>query len=295
VSAPATIAATATASLRADTAAEYARRFGSPAAGYQPGVPKSIWNGTIAFGVVAVPIKLYSATESKTVHFNELHRRDEARIEHRRFCSKEDKEVDYDEVVKGYEVSEGEYVVLSKEEVAAADPSRGKVIELEDFVAAGEIDPVYYERTYYVGSQKDGEAAYRVLHAALDRADRVGIGRFVFHNKEQLVALRTLDGVLALHTMRFHDEVVAGGDVEVPSPQKKPSKREIDMAGTLVSSLEAKFKPDRYEDTYRASVEKLIKKKARGEEIELPDEHPPDMHPDMLMAALEASLGKKAA
>lgn len=258
-------------------------------------MPKSIWNGTVTFGVVAVPVKLYSATESKTVHFHELHQRDEARIEHRRFCSKEDKEVPYDQVVKGYEVSDGEYVLLSKEEVAAADPSRGKVIELEDFVAAGEIDPVYYDRTYYVGTQKDGEAAYRVLHEALDKADRVGIGRFVFHNKEQLVALRPLDGVLALHTMRFHHEVVSGKDVEVPSPQKKPSKREVDMAGTLVSSLETKFKPDKYEDTYRASVEKLIERKAKGEEIELPDDRPDDLHPDMLMAALEASLGKKAA
>jgi DNA end-binding protein Ku len=257
-------------------------------------VPKSIWNGTIAFGVVAVPIKLYSATESKTVHFHELHRRDDARIEHRRFCSKEDEPVDYDEVVKGYEVSDGEYVVLSKEEVANADPTRGKVIELEDFVARDEIDPVYYDRTYYVGTQKDGEAAYRVLHAALGKADRVGIGRFVFHNKEQLVALRALGDLLALHTMRFHDEVVSARDVEIPSPQKKPAKREVDMAGTLVSSLEAKFKPDKYEDTYRASVEKLIRKKARGEEIDVPSDHPPELHPDMLMAALEASLKKAA-
>jgi DNA end-binding protein Ku len=252
--------------------------------------PRSIWNGTVTFGLVAVPVKLYSATESKTVHFHELHRRDEARIEHRRFCSKEDKEVDYDEVVKGYEVSEGEYVVLSKEEVAAADPSAGKVIELEDFVASAEIDPVYYARTYYVGPQKDGEDAYRVLHAALERTERVGIGRFVFHNKEQLVALRALDGLLGLHTMRFHDEVVAGKDLDLPSPQKKPSKREVDMAGTLVSSLQMKFRPEKHEDTYRASVEKLIKRKASGKEIDAPDQHPPEMSPDLLLAALEASV-----
>jgi DNA end-binding protein Ku len=224
------------------------------------------------------------------VHFHELHRRDQARIEHRRFCSKEDREVDYDEVVKGYEVSEGEYVVLSKEEVAAADPSRGKVIELEDFVANAEIDPVYYDRTYYVGPQKDGEDAYRVLHAALDRTERVGIGRFVFHNKEQLVALRALDGLLGLHTMRFHDEVVSGKDLDLPSPQKKPSKREVEMAGTLVSSLETPFRPEKHEDTYRASVEKLIKRKASGKEIDLPDQHPPELSPDLLLAALEASV-----
>jgi DNA end-binding protein Ku len=252
--------------------------------------PRSIWNGTVAFGAVAVPVKLYSATESKTVHFHELHRRDAARIEHRRFCSKEDREVDYDEIVKGYEVAEGEYVVLTKEEVAGADPSAGKVIEIEDFVGREEIDPVFYDRTYYVGAGKDAEAAYRVLHAALERRDRVGIGRFVFHNKEQLVALRALDGLLGLHTMRFHDEVVPATDLELPSPQKKPSKREVDMAGTLVSSLEARFKPEKHEDTYRASLEKLIKRKAAGKEIELPDQHPPELAPDLLLAALEASV-----
>ena len=254
--------------------------------------PRSIWNGTIAFGLVAVPIKLYSATESKSVHFHELHQRDEARIQHRRFCSKEDKEVDNDEIVKGYEVSEGEYVVLTKEEVAGADPSGGKVIELEHFVAAGEIDPVHYDKAYYVGAQKDGEGAYRVLHEALGRCERVGIGRFVFHNREQLVALRPLDGLLGLHTMRFHDEVVSGKDLDVPSPRKKPAKREIDMAGTLVSSLETSFKPEKHEDTYRDAVMKLVERKASGKEIDLPERHHPELAPDLLMAALEASVSK---
>jgi DNA end-binding protein Ku len=268
--------------------------LGRAPAGYRATnvAPRSIWNGAITFGLVAVPIKLYSATESKTVHFHELHRRDEARIEHRRFCSKEDKEVPNDQVVKGYEVSEGEYVVLTKEEVAGADPSGGKVIALEDFVAAEEIDPIFYDRAYYVGAQKDGEAAYRVLQEAMGRCGRVGIGRFVFHNKEQLVALRARDDLLTLHTMRFHDEVVAGKDIDVPSPQKKPAKREIDMAGSLVSSLDTRFRPERHEDTYRASVKKLIDRKARGQEIEFPERHDTELAPDLLMAALEASVGK---
>lgn len=255
--------------------------------------PRSIWNGTIRFGLVAVPIKLYTATESKTVSFHELHRRDEARVEHRRFCSKEDREVPNSQIVKGYEVSDGEYVVLSKEEVAGADPSQGKVIAIEHFVAAEEIDPVYYDKAYYVGTQKDGEAAYRVLHAALAKSERVGVGRFVFHNREQLVALRALDDLLALSTMRFDDEVVAGKDLDVPSPQKRPSKREIDMAGSLVSSLDAKFRPERYEDTYRDAVMKLIKRKAGGKEIDLPERHHPELAPDLLMAALEASVKGK--
>jgi DNA end-binding protein Ku len=252
-------------------------------------MPRSIWNGTIAFAQVAVPVKLYSATESKTVHFNELHEKDKARIEHRRFCSKEDKEVPWEEVVKGYEVRGGKYVVLTKEEVAAADPG-GKTIELEDFVQAEEIDPVVYDRTYYVGAQKGGEDGYRLLLEALKKAERVGIGRFVFHNKEQLVALRPLDGLLGLHTMRFADELVDAKDLDIAKPQKQPGKREVDMASKLVDTLEKPFKPQSYKDTYRARVEKLIKDKAAGKEIERPEPEETEA-PDDLMAALEASLG----
>ena len=253
-------------------------------------MPRSIWNGTITFGQVNLPIKLYSATESKTVHFNELHAKDKARIEHRRFCSKENKEVPYEEVVKGYEVSGGKYVVLEKEEVAAADPSGGKVVELEHFVHAEEIDPVFYDRTYYVGAQEGGEDAYRLLLEALRRSGRVGIGRFVFHNKEQVVALRAHDEQLGLHTMRFADEVVSGGDLDIPKPQKQPAKREVEMAGRLVDTLAADFDASKYEDTYRKSVQKLIKQKAAGKEPEPPEEPSDGKPPDDLMAALEASL-----
>jgi DNA end-binding protein Ku len=253
--------------------------------------PKSIWNGTISFGLAAVPVKLYSATESKTVSFNEVHVSDGARIEHKRICSKEGKEVPYKEVVKGYEVSEGEYVVLDKDEVAAAAGSRGKVIELEQFVPDGEIDPIFFEKTYYVGSRDDTEP-YRVLVAALERTSRVGIGRFTFHNREYLAAVRNLDGVLALHTMRFHDEIVHADDLDSPKAGKPPGKREVQMAGQLVDSLHRKFKPDEYEDTYREAVLELIKRKAKGEEL-APAEPEPQEEPDDLAAALQASLGSR--
>src|SRR5918997_4981296 len=184
-------------------------------------MPKSIWNGTISFGLAHVPIKLYSATENKTVSFREVHLSDGERIEHRRLCSKEDKEVPYKEVVKGYEVSEGKFVVLDKDEIKAAAGARGKVIELEDFVPEGAIDPVFFEKTYYVGARDDTEA-YRVFRAALERAQRVGIGRFTFHDREYLAAVRPLDDVLALHTMRFHDELVRGEELELDRPAKGP-------------------------------------------------------------------------
>ncbi len=251
-------------------------------------MPRSIWNGTITFGMVNVPVKLYSATESKTVHFHEVHLRDGAKIEHRRVCSKEGKEVPYKQVVKGYEVGDGRYVVLEAEEVKAAAGDRGRVIHLREFVRAEEIDPVFYERTYYVGS-RDDEDSFRLLHEALRKSERAGIGRFSFHDREYLVAVRAGDDVLLLHTLRFHDEVLDGDELEIEGGSRKPSGKEVEMAGQLVKSLAADFKPSDYGDTYREAVLELIKRKSKGEEIDLA-EHEEPAHGDDLAAALEASL-----
>jgi DNA end-binding protein Ku len=251
-------------------------------------MPRSIWNGTISVGLAHVPIKLYSATESKTVSFHEVHLKDGARLEHKRICSKEGEEVPYKEVVKGFEVGSDEFVVLEKDEVAAAAGSRGKVIEIEEFVPDDEIDPVFYEKTYYVGCRDEGEA-YRVFHEALKQTARVGIGRFTFHNREYLAAVRALEDVLALHTMRFHDEIVRGDDLEVDTPGKGASKQEVEMASQLVDSLHREFDPSEYEDSYREAVLELIERKAKGEEIEAQAEEPEE-ETDDLMAALQASL-----
>lgn len=253
---------------------------------------RSIWNGTITFGMVNVPVKLYSATESKSIHFHEVHLRDGSRIEHRRICSKENKEVPYEEVVKGYEVSSGRYVVLENDEVKAAAGDRGKVVHIEEFVAAADIDPVFYEKTYFVGS-RDEKDAYRLLHEALHRSGRAGIGRFSFHDREYLVAVRARDDLIVLHTLRFGDEVVGGGDLDIDRPARKPSKREIDMANQLIESLRREFVPEEYADTYREAVLALIKRKAAGEEIDLAEQEEPG-HGDDLMAALEASVGARS-
>jgi DNA end-binding protein Ku len=237
--------------------------------------------------MVNVPVKLYSATESKTVHFHEVHRKDGARIEHRRICPKEDKEVPFKEIVKGYEVAEDEYVVLSKEEVKAAAGDRGKVIHLREFVCAEEVDPVFYEKTYYVGARDDTDA-FRLLHAALRKTNRAGIGRFSFHDREYLVAVRAGDDVLVLHTLRFHDELVHGEELEIDKAQA-PSSKEVKMAGQLVNTLAEDFKPSAYQDTYRDAVLELIKRKAKGEEIDLVAQEEPEQGED-LAAALEASL-----
>jgi DNA end-binding protein Ku len=251
-------------------------------------MPRSIWNGTITFGLAAVPIKLYSATESKSVSFHEVHLRDGARVEHKRVCPKHDREIPAEETVKGYEVAGGKYVVLEKDEIKAAAGDRGKVIHLEEFVDATAIDPVFFEKTYYAGPRDDSEP-YRVLFEALRRSGRAGIGRFSFHDREYLVAARSLENVIGLHTMRFHDEVVTGDQLDLPGGGRKPARREIEMAEKLVSMLEEEFDPRDHEDSYRDSVLELIKRKAAGEEIDLLADVEPE-HGDDLAAALEASL-----
>jgi DNA end-binding protein Ku len=252
-------------------------------------MPRSLWNGTIAFGAVAVPVKLYSAVEPKTVHFHEVHLQDGARIEHRPFCAKEDKEVARDEVVKGYELSSGRYVVLDKEEIDAAGGSRSRIIDVEHFVTAADIDPVYYEKSYFLGAREEGPGAYRLLHDALERSGRAAIGRFSFHKREYLVAIRPYDGVLALHTMRFADELVGAKDLDTPRRARKPEPKELKMAKSLIASLHEPFRPGKLHDEYREAVQAAIRRKAKGKEIEAPEE--PESEPsDDLMAALEASL-----
>jgi len=254
---------------------------------------RSIWNGTIAFAGVFVPVKVHSATENRTVHFHEVHVDDGARIEHKRICPKEDKEVPYKEIVKGYEVSEGKFVVLEDEELKAAAGEGSRLIEVEEFVCADDIDPVMYDKTYYLGAQDKGKDAYRLLHDALAKSERAGIGRWVFHNREYLVSVRALDGALGMHTMRFHDELVPAKDLEISSPSRKPSDKELGMAGKLVESLQDKFKPEDFEDTYRERLLAYIDAKSKGkvEKLEQPTEA---RDPDDLMAALEASISGKS-
>jgi len=253
--------------------------------------PRSIWNGTISLGTIAVPIKVHSATESKTVRFKQVHEPDGSRIEHKRVAH-DGEEVPYDDIVKGYEVSEGEYVVLEKEEVDAAAGERSRLLDIEEFVDATEIDPVVFDRTYYLGS-RDADDAYRLLHDALEKSDRAGIGRWVFHNREYLVSIRALDGVIGMHTMVFHDELVAVKDLEIPSPQRKPKKQELDMAGKLVESLQARFDPEKFEDTYRERLLEYIEAKLKGKVEALPPREP-SQDPDDLMAALEASVSGRS-
>ncbi len=251
---------------------------------------RSIWNGTVTFGLISVPIKVHSATEDRGVHFHQVHAKDGAQIKQKRICGKDGKEVPYKQVAKGYEVRSGEYVLLSQDEIAAAAGERSRLIELDEFVRAPEIDPVFFDKTYYLGAGAKGADAYRLLHDALRKSDRAGIGRWVFHNREYLVAIRPREDVLALHTVRFTDELVAPDDVDVPSRGRKPSKREIEMASRLVDSLHEDFRATDFSDSYRERVLALVAAKARGEELPAPDDLETLQDGTDLAAALEASL-----
>jgi DNA end-binding protein Ku len=253
--------------------------------------PRSIWNGAIGFGLVQVPIKVYSATESKTVHFREVHLKDEGRIEHRRVCPREDKEVPYEDVVKGFEVKQGEWVELSDDEIAAAAGPRSKLIDVEHFVPADEVDPDFFERTYFLGAGDKGDDAYAVLRAALEQTNRAAIGRWVFHDRERTVAVRVYGKGLALYTLRYAGDLVDPADFDLPRVSKKPTDRELQMASKLVDGLHVKFRPADYQDEYRDAVLDVVKAKAEGRNIAPPEPEMSEEDDSDLLATLEASLG----
>jgi DNA end-binding protein Ku len=251
---------------------------------------RSIWNGTVMLGRIPVAVKVYSATEDHTIHFHQVHAADGEQLKQRRVCAKEGREVPSKEIVKGYERSNGKYVVLSQDEIAAAAGDRAHVIELDEFVVTDEVDPVFYDRTYYLGAQsEDARGPYRLLHDALAKTGRAGLGRWVFHNREYLVAIRVIDDVIALHTMRFADELVDPKQLDVSRAKQSPRQREVEMAGRLVESLHAPFDPDGFSDSYRERVRQLIEAKARGETPEIEPERARERDVD-LISALEASL-----
>jgi DNA end-binding protein Ku len=248
-----------------------------------------MWNGTVAFGEVVFPVKLYSIVQERRVRFREVHLVDGGKIVHKRFGSESGEEVPSDRIRKAYEISEGNQVVLGDEEIASARGENTKVIQIDHFVPAEQIDPIFYDKPYVIGAQDGGEHVYRVLHAALEKTKAVGIGRFMLRTREQLVALGVHDQALRLYTMRFADQIVSSSDLDIPKLSRKPTERELEMAGRLVETLAAPWEPEQFEDRHRQAVMALIEQKAAGEELRVPETHEPEETPD-LIAALEASL-----
>ncbi|HEX2126604.1 MAG TPA: Ku protein [Thermoleophilaceae bacterium] len=254
-------------------------------------MPRSIWTGAISFGLVNVPVKLYSAVSKKTVRFHQLHEADGVRIQQKRFCPADGEEVPYDDIVKGYEISPDRYVVITPEELEALEPRKTKTIDIEDFVSLEEIDPLYYDHPYYLLPGQGAQKPYKLLVEAMRQANKVAIARVVIRTKEQLVAIRPVGDVLAMASMNFADEVVDPDSFdEAPGEDVETRKREVEMAQQLIDSLTSEFDPTKYHDTYRERVLEMIEAKAEGQEIAVqPAEEEAAPVPD-LMAALEASL-----
>jgi DNA end-binding protein Ku len=257
-------------------------------------MPRAIWSGSISFGLLNVPVKLYSAVARRGIALREVRGSDGARIRHRRVAEGSEEEVPYEQIVKAFELAPDRYVPLTKEELAALDPEKTRAIEVRDFVDLDQIDPIYFDSPYYLGPAEGAEKAYSLLAQAMEGSGKVAIARFVFRNREHLAALRAAGGVLSLTTMRFADEVVPPTELEDVLPAKRPraGRREVEMAERLIESLSRDFDPAAYRDEHREELLALIERKAAGEEVlsaPAPEAPAATRAPD-LMAALEESI-----
>jgi DNA end-binding protein Ku len=253
-------------------------------------VPRALWSGSLSFGLVNVPVQLVSAARDLDYHFHELHEKDKARIEQRRFCSKEDVEVMYEEVAHSYDL-DGKQVIVTDAELGSVEPRKTRTIDIEAFVSLAEIDPVYFDHPYLIVPAGESEGtlrAYRLLVEVMERSERAALGRFVMRTKEYLAAVRVRDGALTLTTMLFHDEIRP--TKPIPTGGKKPAKKELDQAVALVEALSTDWDPESYDDCYRERLRRVIEDKRKRRTIEAPEpEKEPSPAPD-LMDALQRAL-----
>src|SRR5689334_17372559 len=260
---------------------------------------RSIWTGTISFGLVTVPVKMYSAVSRKSVRFHQLNKETGSRIAQKRVDPTTGDEVDYADIVKGYELAPDRYVIIEPEELEALDPKKTKTIDILDFVSLDEIDPIFYDHPYYLAPATGGAKPYKLLLEAMKETNKVGIAKVVIRQKENLVALRPMEGViddappvLGMATMIFADEVIDPKRIDdLPDEDDVDiNQRELDIAEQLVESLAGPFEPEKYTDEYRNQVLEMIERKAAGEEISIQPQVEEDEPVPDLMAALKASL-----
>ena len=250
-------------------------------------MPRAIWSGSVSFGLVNVPVRMYSAIDEQDLHFHYVHAKDASRIGYEKVCKAEGKPVPADEIVKAFEYEKGEYVYMTDKDFEAAEAHNLKTIDIRDFVPYEEIDPIYFERTYYLGPQENADKVYALLVQAMERGGLAAIAKYVMRDKQHLGCLRVRDGVITLEKMYFADEIrptegiaADGADVD---------ERELEMAGRLIESFSGPFRPEKYEDTYRDALCEIIRAKRAGEETHAPETEKPERTPD-LMEALRASL-----
>jgi len=256
-------------------------------------MPRPLWTGALSFGLVNVPVQLFSGVKDTDVHFRQLHDKDHTPVEIHRFCASEDAEVDYGEIAHGFETKSGKQVVLTDEELAAAAPRKTRTIEIEAFVDLDDVDPIYFDHPYIVmpaGDSEGTQRAYRLLLEVMSATDRAALGRFVMRTKEYLVLIRERAGRLTLTTLLWHDEVRPTKGI--PTPSKKPAKKELDGAVKLIEALAADWDPSRYKDDYQQRLKRVIKRKEKGDTIKAPESEPAPSPVEDLMAALEKSLAE---
>ena len=251
-------------------------------------MPRAIWSGSIAFGLVNAPVKMYSAIDEHSLELHLVHEKDGSPIGYDKVCKKEGKKVPSDEIVKAYEVSDGEQVYLTDEDFQAAEEESYRMIEILDFVPRDEIDPIVFHRTYYLGPADGAEKVYALLLKAMEQSELSAIARYVFHDRQQLGALRIRDGVITLEHMYFADEIRPTTGI-VPKKLPRVDKRELEMAGTLVERFTSSFDHERYKDEYRAKLLKIVKQKQKGEDVHVDQQEEPEAPADML-EALRASV-----
>jgi DNA end-binding protein Ku len=257
-------------------------------------VPRSLWTGSLSFGLVNVPVSLVTAVRDVDLHFRQLHEKDAAPIDVQRWCSKEDIEVPFEEITRSYELDDGREVIVSDEELEAIEPRITRTIEIEQFVDLADVDPIYFDHPYFLvpAAPDEGSArAYQLLMDVMSSGERAALGRFVMRAKEYLAIIRVRDGALTLTTMLFADEVRPTEDIEAATEKSsQPSARELDLAAAVIEELSTEWKPEKHEDCYRARLQELVERKRNGQTVKLPSEaeQPPPV-PD-LMSALERTL-----
>lgn len=252
---------------------------------------RSLWKGSISFGLINIPVSLYTATQEKELKFTLLHKKDLSQIRYARMCKKEEKEVPYEDIVKAYEEN-GQYIVISDEDFEKAAPEKTRTIEILTFIDENEIDSIYFERPYYLKAEKQGVKAYTLLLQALKKSGKVAIAKYVFKNHEHIGAIIPYEDVLVLDQMRFHDQIIEASKVE--SPSAKVEHREIEMAIALIEQLTGKFKPESYHDTYVKELEQIIKKKGKGVKITPKGKEPKPSKVYDIMTLLKASIEQKS-
>src|SRR4051812_37338110 len=252
--------------------------------------PRAIWSGAISFGLVNVPVRMYSAVNEHKLHFHYIHEKDASPIGYSKVCKTEDKPVPDAEIVKAFEWSKGEYVPLTDEDFEAAEAREThKTIEIRDFVDYDEIDPIFFDRSYYLGPAEGAEKVYALLAQAMEDSGRAAIAKYVMRDRQNLGCLRVREGVITLEKMYFADEIRPAD--ELSPDRRKVESRELEMARSLIDQLSSDFRPEKYKDTYRDTLCEIIKAKRKGETVQAPDVERPTKAPD-LMAALEASLAR---